>query len=131
MWRKSLAWVCASDEELCVDLLLLEHKQAFTDARDDDHTALEIGIVAPGAATCLVRCRVEEAYLHGILRIGNIEDTESAAIVGLVHQVALDIQVMVRCRGFGDVFLDQDGIIQIGKVPDQRSRAFDQSLWLV
>jgi len=82
-----------------VNLLLLDHEESRFDACDQDGTALEIGIVAPGAVeSSLVvtdRVDIEVAHFHRVGRIGDVQDAQTSTVIGLVHEVALNVQVVV------------------------------------
>src|SRR5690606_10495073 len=78
---------------------LLQDEQALADAGHDDDAALEVRVVAPRPCEPGLRViageRLEEADLARVLAIRDVEDAESALVVGLVHQPIADVQVVV------------------------------------
>src|SRR5690606_11515764 len=101
---------------------IADQEQSLTDAGDYDRTAREVRVVAPGARhlrSGAVRRGVEVTHLARIGRVGDVEDPEAGLVVGLIHPVALDVQVVVGGRSGADPLLDQHRVIQVLKVADQ------------
>lgn len=78
----------------------LHHEEPFIPASEDDHSAFE------------------EPNLLGIGRIRHIQDSEPARVIGLVHEVTVDVEVVVGGGRHAEVFPDQDGTVQVfGLIP--------------
>ena len=66
------------------------------------------------------------ANLDRVLRVRYIYQTETFDIVGLVHNIAMDIQVMVNGTRGAEILTGQDWILQIADVKDQCTRSLYQ-----
>jgi len=66
-----------------------------------------------------------------ILWIGDIQDAQSSLVVGLVHQIAMDIQVVITGAVVVVEFIDQDWLIEITHVPDQCPRGWNDLVHFV
>jgi len=65
---------------------------------DDDIAAGKEGVDAPGAVEAgavTVRPGVEESGRYGVGRIGRVEDTQAAAVVGFVDEAVVVVHVVV------------------------------------
>ncbi len=69
--------------------------------------------------------------LYWILDIRDVENTQTGVVVGLVHQVALNVQVMIRRLSFQQKLFDQLRIVQVLNIPDERTCFGDVSADLV
>src|SRR5690606_31053912 len=101
---------------------IADQEQSLTDAGDDDRTAREVRVVAPGARhlrSGALRRGVEVTDLARIGSVGDVEDPEAGLVVGLINPVALDVQVVVGGRSSADPLLDPHRVIQLLRVPDQ------------
>ena len=71
--------------------------------READDAAAEERIVAPRAIepglVRVIRRGVEEGHLDRVLPIRNAQHAQAGAVVGLVHQVTDDVQVVVGGLG--------------------------------
>ena len=63
---------------------------------------------------------IEVGHQPGLDRITDIQDAETALVVRLVHQVSLDVQVVIAGLVVGDVFRGHNRVVEVGQVPDQR-----------
>ena len=65
----------------------------------------------------------KSAYFDRVLSVADVDDLETGPVVGLIHPVALDVQVVVTGRGRPQVFANDHWIVKVGYVQDQRACA--------
>ena len=94
--------------------------------RHGNHTAFVVRIVAPRYAASTDRRSIEVGRFKRIFRISNVDDAKARGRVGLVHQIAFDVQIMVRFGRFGYIFASQDRVVQVRQVPDEGPCALNQ-----
>lgn len=116
-----------------VELVHLDGEHTTIDGVDDDPTALE-GIVGPGtripdspSTTDLVIIFREDIKVSNLLDplargnkgdAGDIEDTETGLVVGLVSETVVDILVVVDGAHAGLVVAGLHGLLEVLDVPD-------------
>ena len=85
------------------------------------HTGGEVGVVGPGAVEgCSIArwIQVKEPDLFGIWGIGHVQHAQTGAVVRLVGDAVLDVEVVVDRRRGGRVRPGEERVVEVFHVEE-------------
>ena len=101
----------------------MDHEEAFFDVADDHDAGLEVGVVAPGAIELGgIRSGVDiekgGLFELPLRHIGEVEDLQARAVVGLVGISLVGVEVVVNGWRGAHMGPDEGGVVQVLHVED-------------